>query len=228
MPGGRARIGLLIPANNAAIEYDMWKMAVEGVTFHSTRLPPTKGCEPHDPEEFRKELSTAYSLIREVSDAVVYGRSYGSHTHSSIIREVIDKTLVIPEEAAVNALRSVQAKRIWLATPYTEDRAKEEVSYLSSAGFTVVGQANLNKRWGVDISNTPVFTIYRLVKREFQRVRQADAVYIACTALSTFEAVAYLSEDLHMPVISENVASALALEELLGLRLNIPGRQALR
>ncbi len=227
MPGGRARVGLLLPANNAAMEYDMWKMATEGVTFHSTRLAPTKGCEPEDVNEFRNDLSKAYSLIREVSDAVIYGRSYGSHAHSSIIREVIDKPLVIPEEAAVAALKSVQARRIWLATPYTAERAKEEASFMSSAGFTVVGQADLNKRWGVDISNTPVFTIYRLVKRDLQRVRQADAVYIACTALSTFEAVAYLSEDLNMPVISENVASALALEKALGLRLNIPGRQTL-
>ncbi|WP_449462246.1 arylmalonate decarboxylase [Tardisphaera miroshnichenkoae] len=228
MPGGRARIGLLLPANNAAMEYDMWKMAVEGVTFHATRLPPTKGCEPDDLDKFRKDLLAAYSLIREVSDAVIYGRSYGSHAHSSVIREVIDRPLVIPEEAAVSILRSLGAKKIWLATPYTPDRGKEEADYLSSAGFTVVGQADLNKKWGVDISNTPVFTIYRLVKRDVQRVRQADAVYIACTALSTFEAVTYLSEDLAMPIISENVASALALEKLLGLRLNVPGRQALR
>ncbi len=226
MPGGRARIGLLLPANNAAMEYDMWKMAVDGVTFHSSRLPPTKGCEPEDLVQFKQELSAAYFLIREVADAVIYGRTYGSHAHSSAIRETISKPLIISEEAAVEALRSVGAKKLWLATPYTPDRAKEEAKYLSSAGFSITGQADLNKKWGVDISNTPVFTIYRLVKKDLQRVRQADAVYIACTALSTFDAVTYLSEDLRMPVVSENVAAALSVEKLLSVRLNVPGRRA--
>jgi len=97
---------------------------------------------------------------------------------------------------------------------------------LSSAGFSITGQADLNKKLGVDISDTPVFTIYRLVKKDLQRVRQADAIYIACTALSTFVAVTYLSEDLRMIVISENVAAALSVEKLLGVRLNVPGRRA--
>jgi len=43
MPGGRGRIGLILPANNAAMEYDMWKMAPEGVTIHSTRMKAHKG-----------------------------------------------------------------------------------------------------------------------------------------------------------------------------------------
>lgn len=43
--------------------------------------------------------------------------------------------------------------------------------------------------------NTPRFMIYRLVKGNLDKVLQADAVYIACTALSTYEAVTYLQED---------------------------------
>jgi len=110
------------------MEYDMWKMAVDGVTFHSSRLPPTKGCEPEDLVQFKQELSTAYLLLREVADDVIYGRTYGSHMHSSAIREAISKPLVISEEAAVEALRSTGVKKLWLATPYTAERAKEEAS----------------------------------------------------------------------------------------------------
>jgi len=114
-------------------------------------------------------------------------------------------------------------KKIWVGTPYVKERTLEEVEYWRSKGFEVIGYDGLGKVKGVEISNTPVFTVYRLVKRNIDRVINADAVYIACTALSTYEAVTYLYEDLGMPVISENTATMWGSLRKLRIKGRIPG-----
>jgi len=224
MPGGRARIGVILPANNAGMEYDLWKMAPEGVTIHVTRMKPTKGCEPQDVEEFEKELKEAYFLLHEVSDVIIYGRTYGTHKQANVIRKVINN-VVIPEEEVNELLKLLKVKKLWIGTPYIKERTLEEVEYWKSLGYIIVGYDGLGKVRGIDISNTPIFTIYRLVKKHLNEVREADAVYIACTALSTYEAVQYLHEDLEIPVISENVGAMWGALRRVKVKAKLPGFQ---
>jgi len=96
----------------------------------------------------------------------------------------------------------------------------EEVSFFKENGFEVTGYDGLNKVRGVDISNTAVFTIYRLVKRNIEAVRKADAVYIACTALATYEASTYLHEDLGIPVVTENAVAMLGALNKIGVKFS--------
>jgi len=224
MPGGRARIGVILPANNAGMEYDLWKMAPEGVTIHVTRMKPTKGCEPQNVEEFEKELKEAYFLLHEVSDVIIYGRTYGTHKHANVIRKVINN-VVIPEEEVNELLKLLKVKKLWVGTPYIKERTLEEVEYWKSLGYIIVGYDGLGKVRGIDISNTPIFTIYRLVKKHLNEVREADAVYVACTALSTYEAVQYLHEDLEIPVISENVGAMWGALRRVKVKAKLPGFQ---
>ncbi|EZQ11052.1 MULTISPECIES: arylmalonate decarboxylase [Acidianus] len=222
MPGGRGRIGLIVPSNNAAIEYDFWKMLPDGVTVHSTRMRPTKGCEPEDVELFTRELREVSRLLQEVSDVIVYGRTYGTHKHASVIRQTIPN-VILPGEAVIEVLKKLNARKIWIGTPYIKERTLEEVQWMKSQGFDVIGFDGLNKIKGVDISNTPVFTIYRLVKRNLEKVVEADAIYLACTALSTFEVSNYLTEDLGIPVVSENAAAMWRALRTLRIIHKVPG-----
>ncbi|MEM4080583.1 MAG: arylmalonate decarboxylase [Metallosphaera sp.] len=221
MPGGRGRIGLIVPANNAGIEYDFWMMSPKGVSVHSTRMRPSKGCEPVNVEEFEEELRFSYSLLKEISDVIVYGRTYGTHRNSNVISKV--GNLIIPEEAVEKIFRVMGVNKIWIATPYPKERTLEEVNWWRSKGFQVTGYDGLGKVRGLDISNTNTFTIYRLVKRHLDQVSQAQTVYIACTALSNYEAMSYLSEDLGMPVISENSAAFMESLNRLKISHRVPG-----
>ena len=59
--GHRAKIGLIVPANNNVIEPEFWKMAPEGVAFYATRLP-VEGNES-DEKRFADSTNT-HSRIR--------------------------------------------------------------------------------------------------------------------------------------------------------------------
>ena len=116
MAGEKGRIGLIVPANNAAIEYDFWNMVPKGVTIHSTRMPSVKGDEPISDIEianFKKELSNAVKLLSQVSNVIVYGRTYGSRTHPEIIKNVYDN-IIIPEYEAAKSLHKLNAKTYYI------------------------------------------------------------------------------------------------------------------
>ena len=128
---------MIVPANNVALEYDMYRMAPENMSFHSTRIRPSRNCEPDDPVKFRNDLKQAYSLLRRSSNVIVYGRTFGTHKNADIIREVFGRNVIIPEEAVIEYLHESESKSMWLGTPYIKERTDEEKEYFSKKGFHI-------------------------------------------------------------------------------------------
>ncbi len=217
------RIGMIVPANNAALEYDMYKMAPECFSFHSTRMPPARGCEPEDPEFFRNELLKSYRLIKRISRLVVYGRTYGTHKNLNIIEEVIGKKLIVPELAVKEFLNENHYQNIFVATPYIKERTEEESIYFSQSGFNVTGSDGLNKIFGLDISNTGNEEILKMLERNKKYIENSQAVYLACTALPTNNVLEIIKSKYKIPVISENSAILWKIYKMLNLKFNING-----
>ncbi len=207
MISSKGRIGLIVPANNAAIEYDFWKLVPEGITVHSTRMPSVKGDEPYTTEEtlkFKADLQSAISLLDKVSDVIVYGRTYGSRYHSSIIKS-LSKKIILPEEEVINKLKSRNANNIYLISPYNRRRTLNMIRFFESKSIYVKGYVYMNKISGVDISNTEPSCLYKLInKATIADTDNFDAIYIASTALSTYEVKHYNTSKF---VLTENIAA---------------------
>ncbi len=209
MAGEKGRIGLIVPANNAAIEYDFWNMAPKGVTIHSTRMPSIKGDEPISDTEianFKKDLSNAVKLLSQVSNVIVYGRTYGSRTHPEIIKSVYDN-IIIPEYEAAKSLHKLNAKNIFVLTPYNKWRTKGTLSFFKSDGFNIVGYDFMNKIRGIDIANIDTDTIIKFLNRNLGIIKNSDAVYLASTALSTSDSINEIAKYVKIPVITENISA---------------------
>lgn len=214
---------MVVPANNVALEYDLCKMAPGNMSFHSTRMRPTKNCEPDDPAKFRNELKYPYSLLRRVSDIIVYGRTYGTHKNVNIIREVFGRDVIIPEEAVIEYLKDAGIKSMWLGTPYIKERMDEENSYFLSRGFNVSGHSGLNKIYAMDIGNTNINEIKNMIDKDVENVKNSELIYLSCTAMSTYNMVEKISEIYGKPVISENSAILWKISKITGNPVKIPG-----
>ncbi|KQB35677.1 aspartate racemase/maleate isomerase family protein, partial [Acidiplasma cupricumulans] len=217
------RVGMIVPANNVALEYDMYHMAPSIISFHSTRMRPSRGCEPQDPEKFRRELGEAYNLIKKISDVTVYGRTYGTHKNIEIIKTVIKKNLIIPEVSVMNLLRYKKINNVWLGTPYIKERTAEEANYFKSNNFNITGFAGLNKIYGLDISNTGDDEIIKMIENEKSSVMAADAIYLSCTALPTHSVINKVMKKFNMMVISENSAILWEISRIFNINFEIPG-----
>jgi len=217
------RIGLIVPANNVAMEYDLYKLSPDNISFHSTRMKPSKGCEPKDPEKFRKELKEAYNLLRNISNIVVYGRTYGTHKNIDIINDVIKKKLIIPELAVVDYLKDNNINKMFIGTPYIKERNIEESKYFIGNGFNVSGYDGLNKIYGLDISNTKENEIIDLLNKNDDKIKSSDTIYLACTALPTYNVLNKIKSEYNIPVISENSAILYEISKMLNYKFFIPG-----
>ncbi|MFC8006825.1 Asp/Glu racemase [Streptomyces olivaceus] len=111
--------------------------------------------------------------------------------------------------AVTDALRAVGARRLAVVHPYQEPVDRLLAAYLKDSDFDVVALTPL----GLDATED-VYTVNE--QQVLDTVvagdhREADALFISCTALPTYEVLPHLEERLGKPVISATQATAWAL-----------------
>ncbi len=221
MYGWRERIGLIIPSSNTTIEMELHAFLPEGVSLHTTRIPLKSVTE----EELLKMSSLAVDGARLLKDAdvdvILYGCTSGSFIGGrdfekeleARIEDEVHVPVVSTSTAVVEALRVLDAQRVLVVTPYTEDINEREREFLEANEFEVLDIRGLGIEENTDIGKVEPYGAYRLAKAAF--MEEADAVFISCTNLRTFEIIAPLEEDLGVPVVTSNQASLwLALREM--------------
>jgi maleate isomerase len=125
--------------------------------------------------------------------------------------------------ALLTALRHLDIKRIATATPYTADITAGLSSYLAEAGVDVVAAAGLGLT--SDIWTVPYDVTAKLV-RDTDRP-DADAVFISCTNLPTYDVIAPLESELGKPVLTANQVTMWSALTLAGRKAVGPGQQLL-
>lgn len=129
-------------------------------------------------------------------------------------REVIDRIqnlTGIPATtmmtSVVESLTRLGAKRLAVATAYTEDLNELLRAFLEASGFEVLTITGLGLVRNVDIGEQPPEVAYQLGKRTFAAAPDADALFISCGGLRTFEAIEPLEQDFGKPVTSSSLAT---------------------
>ena len=233
MIGWRARIGVLVPPGNPAVEPEMTALLPEGCSLHFTRLPATGTTGSHDGQEARNRqmlagLDDAVALLAMVRPAVVLL----AHTATSTtLGRTAEAALTARLEAAhgcrfITAFGSVLAalahlgvRRIAYGTPYAMETTLRGKALLEEHGVDVV-------RFGV---LPGVVNIYdETAERAYQLGRQVDhpdaeAVFLSGVGMPTIATLAALEADLGKPVVSATAASMWHALRTLGVRAGIPG-----
>lgn len=229
MYGWRARIGLIVPLDNAVIEPELYGLGLDGVSFHSSRLTtvardlmPTQGVE------------LARSLPELGVDAIVYACAEtsflgGIDANQSIIErieEVAGVPAITATWAMTMALRHLQASRIALLTPYTAARGTVMEEFLRCNEMAVVSRIHHEfrsdpdeRREWYETNLQPAHVAYRLART--LDASNADAVLISATNFRTLDVLDALERDLGRPVVSCNQAILWWCLDRLGIQMDI-------
>lgn len=210
----RARIGIVCPAEGTTDD-EYWKLVPPGVGVYITRIPVP-------PEDFTVKIAKALSntsslepaarLLTAIDpDAIAFACSSASFVHGlGGDRKIIERMEAVTRvactttsTAVVNALRFLGIKRLAVASPYAGEINDRLQEFLLESGFEIVSSANLELRRGIFM--LPDEAAYRLAKDA--DVREAQAVFIPCTAFRTLRVLEPLEQDLGKPVISANQAT---------------------
>lgn len=232
--GWRGRIGLIAPSTNTTIEPEFAMAAPEGVSVHVSRVPQSGGQAFDSYRRMAEGLATAADLLSTAEiDVIVFGCTSCTYfvppdEVTAAMRHACARKPILVEDAVLEALGQVGARRVALLTPRTAFVTEREVETLERAGFLVSGVRGLGL--GVDeeerraIGRVPPESLFRMAA---ELAEDADAVFVSCTQLPTFTILDRLERTLAKPVVTSNQAALWACLRRIGVKDPIRGFGAL-
>jgi maleate isomerase len=227
MLGWRARIGLILPADNVVIEPELYELGLPGVTYHAARLPAVE----HDAMRALAE-EAACTLHETGVDVVVYCCAETSFDAGAARRaqltSVLEVASGVPANTAtgamVTAIRQMQLSKISLVTPYTDETGARFEQTLSDEGVGVIAAIHRDFRHG-DVSTPEWYatnrqsptTTYEMLRAANSPA--ADGVVVCSTNLPFMSVLEQAERDLGKTVIGCNQSiiwwclSALGIKE---------------
>lgn len=121
------------------------------------------------------------------------------------IEEEVNIETFTTSTAVLEALDVLDAQSLLIVTPYSDEINQKEKEFLEGNGFEVLDIKGLNLTDNLEIGKLEPYVVYRLAKAMF--AGDADAIFISCTNLRTFEIIEKLERDLGVPVITSNQAT---------------------
>jgi maleate isomerase len=233
-PLQQAGIGVVVPYD-FALDRELWRWVPDDISLHLTRMPyvplaATMEMAIHisDPAL----VANGATEVKAVSPLVTaYACTSGSFVgglagESALVAAMTEAgapAAVTTSGALLTAFRHLDIKRIATATPYTADITAGLSSYLGEAGVDVVAAAGLGLT--SDIWTVPYDVTAKLV-RETDR-SDAEAVFISCTNLPTYDVIAPLEAEIGKPVLTANQVTMWSALTLAGRKAVGPGQQLL-
>jgi maleate isomerase len=229
--GWRARLGVLTHDDSAISESELWTMAPDGVSLHTSRVffaDLATFADPPGPDD------AAELLARLPLQAIIYAWTVGSYLlgttgEEELVSRVQQHSNGIPvlmsAPAATAGFRTLEAERIALihAPFFTDEFDQKGATYFQERGFEVVHVSHLMPAIEVPHPNTGSVAspaaIYEWVRRHVPS--SAQAVFIGGNALRAIGVIAALEDDLSRPVLTANQVSLWYALRVAGAEVSV-------
>jgi len=221
---GDPAVGLIFPPLNYPIPPDAKRLYPSGVEFLSggVGLPGGMTLEGYD-EAVPRILPEAQRLAKEGARIVsVFGSSLtfykGAKWHQDLIEKVSKATgLPATTQSAglLDGLKVANAKRVAIATAYTDVVTGRLKLFLEEHGFEVTSAKGLGfERIPEGAATEPI--LFKLGVEAYKDSK-ADALVMSCGALKTLDLIVPLENELKIPVVSSTPHGLMNAVRLLGV-----------
>jgi maleate isomerase len=128
--------------------------------------------------------------------------------------------------AITTALKSFDAKKLVVITPYINEVAQMSVNRLEEQGFDVLGYDYLGLHQDLEIENIDPKFIFEKAVVLANKFDEADAIVLCCSAMRTTNIIDKLEKEVGKPVIASTQAMVWHLLRLSGIddKINKLGR----
>lgn len=238
--GWRGRIGYIGPCPGEHELMEFYQIAPPGVSLVAT------GLSVQEIEANTLEAALAQPLARAIRDMdeydvsaiilagepMVFLKGYGSEARlNAIASGITQRPFTHNLPCVVEALRTLNVKRLALATPYSvRDHDGTDVTqqrwgaYFEEAGIELAAFEGLALPTNRDVARLSVHEPYRLGAKVLREARVApDALYMPCAAWRAPMNIAKLERDFGIPVICSVQAWTWKAMQLIGVREVRPG-----
>jgi len=223
-------VGLIFPPANYPVPpetqqlYPTIRFLSEGVGLE--RMTPAEYDRVMD-----RVIPAALKLAKAGADAIsVNGSSltfYKGAAFNHDLIESVKKATVVPATtqsmALVNGLRVFGARRVGVATAYTQEVDRRLKIFLEESGFEVLAIRGLDIERFEDRPPVTQDDVLKLAVNVRETVPQADAMVISCGALRTIDILVPFEERCKLPVVSSNPHGLWDAVRLVGHSGKAPG-----
>jgi maleate isomerase len=237
-PGEQVAVGV-VASFDFARDRELWRWVPPEVSLHISR---TDAVPLDDSFALVSRLNDPAMLTRPTREvarvpigarAVLYSCTAGSFVGGvdgeRALRDAMTAAgapcAVTTSGALVAALSALGAGRIAIAHPYVDPIAVELAAFLTEAGVEVLASHGLGLESRV-ISSVDYATAADLIMRGDHP--DADAIFVACTLLPTYDLIAPLERLVGKPIITANQVGVWAALRELGVKLDGPGQHLAR
>lgn len=230
-PVAQRGIGIIAPFD-LALERELWRWAPLEVSLHLARTP----YEPVPVSLAMAELvsdpvhltAATRNVLHVEPEVVAYLCTSGSFikgiTHERALRETICRVgaqdAVTTSGALLEAVRHLNLARISVITPYDEILTGKLHDFLAEAGCTVARSDHLGLGGGIwKVS-------YRTIAERIVAADDptAEAIFVSCTNLPTYDIIEPLEQALGKPVLTANQLTMWACLGRMKLPMMGPGK----
>jgi maleate isomerase len=225
----------VVAPHDMALDRELWRWVPDDVSLHITRMPYVPlavGTELAVHISDPALVARGVTDIRAVSPLVAaYACTSGSFVgglagEAALVAAMIDAGApgaVTTSGALLAALRHLDVTTLATATPYTPELTAGLSGFLAEAGVEVVSASGLGLT--SDIWMVPYDITANLVRAT--DTDDAQAVFISCTNLPTYDIIATLEAELGKPVLTANQVTIWSALGVIGRKAVGPGQRLL-
>ncbi|MDT0613345.1 maleate cis-trans isomerase family protein [Streptomyces lancefieldiae] len=226
-PAPQRGVGVVAPFD-FALDRELWRWVPDEVSLHMTRTPYVPVEVSLDLARLVSEHETLGEAVRTLTavapEVVAYACASGSFVGGVAGERAMCEAMtwagtvpsVTTSGALLDALAELGARRVALVTPYTVSVTRALEEYVAEAGVTVSGRAFMGLTR--HIWKVPYRDLAAMARHAVPRPGAADALFISCTNLPTYDVIPQLEAELRLPVISANQVTMWAALRRLGTR----------
>ena len=213
--GVKARMALMVPSTNTVAETEFWKMAPEGLTVHTSRMPffADRFDSPFD--EMESHLPRVIDEVNSAQpDIIAYGCTASSAKGNPIdyekqLTQNTGKPTVTSAAALVEALKTFSAKKIVMITPYPQSTNDKERVFFQGNGVEVIeDESIIIDDAQLKFKNMNKIPTDLLIDRSVSlgQAENVDAVILSCCDMPTLDAIPIIEDAIGKPVTSSTQA----------------------
>jgi len=224
-------LGLIFPPLNYPIPPDASRLYPSGVRFlgNGVGLPGGMTLQGYD-EAIPRVIPAAQALARQGAKVIsVFGSSLtfykGAKFHDDLIQQVARATGVpatTQSAGLIDGLKVANAKRVAVATAYTDTVTGRLKNFLEEHGFQVTFAKGLGFEQIPEGAATQD-VLFKLGADAYANSGKADALVVSCGALRTLDLIVPLEQQIKVPVVSSTPHGLMNGVRLLGVSPRVQG-----
>ena len=224
------RIGSIALASDFMIEKDFLNIIKDkNIDFFVNRIKCYNPLTSENLIKMSEEVTDVTSdiLPDEKIDCVVYGCTSGTIAagHDSIEKKIKlakpEAKVTTPSTAAITALKKLNIKKISIFTPYPKKLNNEVVDFFKNEKFEITSNSYFDIESDIDIGKVDPDYLYDVLINMDHK--DADALFVSCTALPVLSIIDKLEKKINKFVLSSNQALIWDTLEKIGKNNSING-----